>query len=162
MAAPVVNYVLIPFKGNINPGYPHWLKTFIKATKEIDKEAEKLDISVSNSKDIKDAFFILANKYVWGSLAFMVGTAAGSKNIFRQVEQIHISDIHHQVHVYFGLLGIGNVGNNVLPNYLEVTCSVNFCDKFYVRADIFEDQFCAIPNTIKIKIFKKIKNIGQA
>ena len=45
MAAPVVNYVLIPFKGNINPGYPHWLKLYLKK-KEIDKEAEKLDISV--------------------------------------------------------------------------------------------------------------------
>ena len=50
MAAPVVNYVLIPFKGNINPGYPHWLKLYLKK-KEIDKEAEKLDISVTHVLD---------------------------------------------------------------------------------------------------------------
>ena len=46
MVDPFVHYVLIPFEGNINPGYPHGLKFYLLATKGIDKEAEKLDISV--------------------------------------------------------------------------------------------------------------------
>ena len=29
------------------------------------------------------------------------------------------------------------------------TRSAKFCDKLYVRADIFEGQFCATPNTTK-------------
>ena len=41
-------------------------------------------------------------------------------NIFRQGEQIQISDIHHQAHGYFGLLGIGNVVN-ILPDPLVVS-----------------------------------------
>ena len=83
-----------------------------------------MDISVSNSKDIIYPFIILSNKYVWGSLALMVQTDAGSKNIFRQVEQIHIVDIHHQAHVYFGLTIIGNVVND-LPNPLVLSVILN-------------------------------------
>ena len=37
MAAPVANYVLSPFKGNINPGYPQGIKIYLQATKEIYK-----------------------------------------------------------------------------------------------------------------------------
>ena len=29
--------------------------------------------------------------------------------------------MHHQAHGYFGLIGIVNVGNKVLPNYLVVS-----------------------------------------
>ena len=36
----------------------------------------------------------------------------------------------------------------------EMTCSAIFYDRFYVWADIFEGQFCATANTIKINIFK--------
>ena len=43
MAAPV-NYVLIPFELNINSGYPKWIKLYLQARKEIDKESDKLDI----------------------------------------------------------------------------------------------------------------------
>ena len=39
-----VNYVLIPFEGNINPGDPTGLKLYLQATKDIDKETDKLDI----------------------------------------------------------------------------------------------------------------------
>ena len=49
MAAPVVNHVIRPFEGNINHGYQQVLKMYLQATKEIDKEAEKLDITVSNA-----------------------------------------------------------------------------------------------------------------
>ena len=46
MEAPVVNYVLIPFKGNINPGDPQGIKLYLQATKEIEKESHKLDVKV--------------------------------------------------------------------------------------------------------------------
>ena len=36
---------------------------------------------------------------------------------------------------------------------LYKTRSANFCGRFYLRADIFEGQFCGTPNTIKIKLF---------
>ena len=51
MSAPV-NYLLNPFEGNINHGDPKGLKIYLKAKEEIDKEADKVDISVSNPKDI--------------------------------------------------------------------------------------------------------------
>ena len=35
MEVPVVNYVLSPFEGNINPGYPQGLKIYLQATNEI-------------------------------------------------------------------------------------------------------------------------------
>ena len=81
-----VNCVLRPFEGYINHGYPTGIKIYLQATKEIDKETDKLDISASNSKDIIDNFLSLDNKYGWGRLAFVLGTADGPRNIFRVVE----------------------------------------------------------------------------
>ena len=51
----------------------------------------------------------------------MLQTGASPDNIFRQVEQIHISDGHYQSHGWFGLLGIRSVANDVLPNHLELS-----------------------------------------
>ena len=85
MAAPM-NYVLIPFEGNINPGYTQGLKLYLQATQEIYKEAEKFDISVLNTKDVIDNFLNPANKYGLGRLEFMVDTGAGENIIFRRVE----------------------------------------------------------------------------
>ena len=85
MDAPVVNYVISPFEDNINPGDPKGLKLYLQETKDIDKEADKWDISVSNAKDIIDHFLSIANKYGWGRLELMVQTGAVPKNIFRQV-----------------------------------------------------------------------------
>ena len=45
----------------------------------------------------------------------MANTGAGDNNIFWQVENIHIADIHHQAHGYFGVPGNGNIGNQLLP-----------------------------------------------
>ena len=42
----VVNYVLSSFKENINPGDPTGIKIYLQATKERDKETNKLDLSV--------------------------------------------------------------------------------------------------------------------
>ena len=98
MASPVVNCVLSPFEGNTNTGDSQGRKLYLQATKEIDKEADKLDISVSNAKDIIDYFFSLNNTYGWGHLEFMVETGAGTNHFFRQVEKIQISDLHHQSH----------------------------------------------------------------
>ena len=47
-----VNYVLSPFEGNINTGDPMGIKLDLQVTKEIDKETDKLDISVSNTNEI--------------------------------------------------------------------------------------------------------------
>ena len=51
----------------------------------------------------------------------MVDTGAGAKNIFRQVDQIHIAVLHHWEHVYFGMIGIVYGGNEVLTNPLAVS-----------------------------------------
>ena len=59
----------------------------------------------------------------------MVDTGAGVNNIFRWVEKIHIADIHHQAHAYFGLIGIGNVGNQVLTNPLVISASTKLIQK---------------------------------
>ena len=77
-----------------------------KIKNEIDEEADKLDISVSNAKDIIDHFLSLDNTYVWGRLAFMVKNGAGARNIFRVVDNVQLVDIPHQVHEYFRLIGI--------------------------------------------------------
>ena len=45
-----------------------------------------------------DNFLSLAIKYVWEILVFMVQTGTVANNIFRQVDHIQISDIHHQAH----------------------------------------------------------------
>ena len=66
MAAPV-NYVLSPFEGNINPGDPQGIKPYIRGTKEIDKEDDKLDSSVSNSKGIIDNFLSIAKTICLGT-----------------------------------------------------------------------------------------------
>ena len=68
MTNPVVNYMLSPFEGNINPENPQGTKLYLQAKKEIDKESEKLDSPVSNTKDIIDNFTSLANKYDRGRL----------------------------------------------------------------------------------------------
>ena len=58
-----VNYMLSPFDGNINHGYSMGLKIYLQEIKEIYKENDKLDISVSNYKDVLYHFLSLANKY---------------------------------------------------------------------------------------------------
>ena len=130
MADPV-NYVIMKFKGYINPGYPQGLKLYLLATKEIEKEFDKLNISVSITKEIIDHFLILANKYGRLCLAFIVDTGADANNIFREVDMIQIAYINHKSHVYFGLLGIGNVGDQVLPKNLSVSDLQNLAINFY-------------------------------
>ena len=82
---PDVNYIIIPFEGNMNPVYQQGIKLYLQTTKYIDNEDEKLDILVSNAEDIIYYFLIIANKYSWGRLVFMVETGTGENNIFRQV-----------------------------------------------------------------------------
>ena len=67
-----VNYVLRPFEGSMKPGDPTGLNICLQEIKEIVKETYKLNISISNAKDIVDNFISLSNKYVWGYLTFMV------------------------------------------------------------------------------------------
>ena len=40
-----VNYVISLFKDNMNTGYPQGIKLYLQATKDIEREYEKLDIS---------------------------------------------------------------------------------------------------------------------
>ena len=63
MASPQVNYLLIPSEGNINPREPQVIKIYLQAAREIEKETESLDISLSNAKDIINHFLSPANKY---------------------------------------------------------------------------------------------------
>ena len=91
----------------------------------------------------------------------MVDTGAGSKNIFMQVYQIMISDMHHQAYGYFGMIGIVNVGNTVLPNPLVVSALQNSSNNsqevqtFYdsVRSNIISKSIeCSIINTSMKKL----------
>ena len=66
-------------------------------------------------------FLSLSNKYGLRGLAFVVDIGTCARNIFRQVYQIHIADMYHQAHGSFGLIGIGNVGNQVLTKPLVVS-----------------------------------------
>ena len=122
-----VNYVLSPFKGNINGKDPQGIKLYLQTTKDIKKEADKLDISVSNAKYVVQIFLSLAKKYFCRRLAFMVETSAGDKNIFCQVENIQIADMQVQAFIYFGLGVIGNV-NQFLPNPLFVSALQNLAN----------------------------------
>ena len=58
----IANYVLIPFEGSISHVDPLGIKLHLQSTKDIDKEAGKFGISVSNSKYIIDNFLSLDNK----------------------------------------------------------------------------------------------------
>ena len=58
----------------------------------------------------------------------MVDTITGANKIFQQVEKIQIADMHHQAHEYFGLLGMVNVVNQVLPNSLVVSALKNLAN----------------------------------
>ena len=60
-----MNYFLRSFEGIINPGDPQGLKIYLQSTKEIDKESDKINTSVSNTKDIIDHFLCISNKYFW-------------------------------------------------------------------------------------------------
>ena len=42
---------------------PHGIKLYPWETREIEKESDEIDISVSKAKDIIDHFLSLANKY---------------------------------------------------------------------------------------------------
>ena len=58
-----VNYVLIPFRGKINTGDPQGLNIYLKLTRELKKETEKLNIEFSKSKDIVEHLILL--KKIW-------------------------------------------------------------------------------------------------
>ena len=89
-----------------------------------------------------------------------IGTCA--RNIFRQVYQIHIADMYHQAHGSFGLIGIGNVGNQVLTKPLVVSGLQNLANNaqelrnFYytVRSDMISK---AIEVSIKKNYLKKLR-----
>ena len=53
-----MKYVLNSFKGDINTGYPQGLKLYFQATNQIDKEADKLDISVLMPKTLYILFSV--------------------------------------------------------------------------------------------------------
>ena len=56
----------------------------------------------------------------------MLDTGAGEKNIFSQVEQLQISDMHTQAFGYFGLKGIGSVpSGSIISTKLRQQCTGN-------------------------------------
>ena len=58
----------------------------------------------------------------------MLGTDDGPRNIFRVVEQIKFLKIQKQAHIYFRLLGIGNMGIVALPISLSVFPQTHLSD----------------------------------
>ena len=60
-----LNYVLGHFEVSINTGDSQGLTIYLQDTREIEKEAESLDIPDSKYKDIIDLFLSLSNKYSW-------------------------------------------------------------------------------------------------
>ena len=80
-----MKYLLRPFEENIHFGDPTGIKLYVQATKDMDKETDKLDVSVSNTKDIIEHFLRLSNKHVWVSHAFVVNNGTGEKNVFRVI-----------------------------------------------------------------------------
>ena len=72
----------------------------------------------------------------------MLDTVAGANTIFRRVDHINIADINHQAHWYFVLLGILNVGNQVLPNPLIVSSLQNL-DKNAQEVQHFYGRLCS-------------------
>ena len=123
-------------KGNINPWDPTGIKIYIQEKKLIDKETDKLDISVSNSKEIIDHFLVLANNYGWGRLAFIIGTDTCPKTIYRVVVQIQFADIQKQAHGYFVLISIENVDLNPLPDNLTVSSLTHLSDNDITQATV--------------------------
>ena len=75
-------------------------------------------------------------------LSFIVDNGEVSKNIFWKLEKIQISDMHHQAHVYFGLLIIGNIVNRVLPNLL-VLSDLQKLTKNAQEVQNFYDRVCS-------------------
>ena len=51
-----------------------------------------------------------------------------AKIIFWKVEHIQITDMHHQAHRYFSLIGIGNLINKIFPNVLVVSYLQNLAN----------------------------------
>ena len=94
---------------------------------------------VSNSKGVIYHFLSIDNKYIWVHVTFMVDTGIGAKNVFRRLQQIHLVDTNHQANGYFGLLGFGNVGNQVLPNSLVVS-TLQKLDKNLQKVQDFYDS----------------------
>ena len=56
-------YALTPFEGNIYPKEPQGIKLYLQETREMEKEADKLDVSFLNAKYIIDHFLSLVKKY---------------------------------------------------------------------------------------------------
>ena len=68
----------------------------------------------------------------------MVDNGKGAENIFRNLEQIKISDIQHEASVYFGLQGVRNI-NQALPEPLEISSLQNL-DKNTQEIQNFYDR----------------------
>ena len=115
------------------------LKFYPLSKKEIDKEADKLDISVSNAKDIIYYFLSLYKRYVLGRLVLLVDTGSGKNKIFWRVYHIQIAYMHHETHGYFRLIGIGNLGNQILPNPFGVLALQNL-DNYPQEVQNFYDR----------------------
>ena len=67
----------------------------------------------------------------------MVRTCAGKKNIFSQVDQINIADMHIQAFGYFVLQVFVNI-NQVLPNPLVVSSPQNLSNTIYEVQNFYD------------------------
>ena len=89
----------------------------------------------------------------------MVQTGADADNIFRQIYQIQLADIHRQAHRYFGLLGIVNLVNT-LSNTLIVQALLNLAISAQ-EVKCFYDKVRSymIAKEIEVSITKKFLKI---
>ena len=79
-----------------------------QSLKEINKEENKVNISVANAKYVVDHFPGFTKKYGWGRFSFKVTTGYDNKNLFLQTETIVLAEMKTQAW-FFGTVDIGHV-----------------------------------------------------
>ena len=117
--AAMTTFALCQFEQDINPGDSTGLKLYLQATKEIEKEEDCLEVSVSNAKDVLDYFTALASRFGWARLTNRIAVDGDeTKSIFKQVESLSVEDLKYQAWGYFSVNGIGNQAGDP-PHPLE-------------------------------------------
>ena len=89
----------------------------------------------------------------------MVPTGAGTKNIFRRVDHIHIAYIHHQLHGYVGLTVIVNLVNQFYSKPFVSVSSTTFSHQCTGSKNIYDRvRSDMIANDIEVSITKTYLN----
>ena len=65
----------------------------------------------------------------------MINIDTGTKKTYKVVEKILLEKNRNQAHVYFEILGNGNVGLNPLPSQLQVSYIIHLSDNDRTQAN---------------------------